>query len=307
MGLLVSVAGYLLVSNAALESFLGETRLVFLLLALLPPYLLWLFVIEIFEISCLKHPVRYLIFLAPIFVYTLSIASEQRDLAQLLHQVMSLLLVCHVLVISTLAHKDDLLDKRRQFRLWFVALITLQTTAILVVEILYLDDPIPELLEALNVSAISLLILSFSLTLLRDSQGELLWHSMPSEGHPVGSSANATASNPLLTEQLLDVMSQGFFMTTGLSIKRLAEHLNTTEHQLRATINKELGYRNFNAFLNKYRIDAAKTQLQDKSLAKTPILTIALDLGYQSIGPFNRAFKVETGVTPSEYRKLKQV
>ncbi|MGP8122947.1 MAG: helix-turn-helix domain-containing protein, partial [Xanthobacteraceae bacterium] len=31
--------------------------------------------------------------------------------------------------------------------------------------------------------------------------------------------------------------------------------------------------------------------------------TIALDAGFQSLGPFNRAFKSETGVTPTEYRR----
>jgi len=33
-----------------------------------------------------------------------------------------------------------------------------------------------------------------------------------------------------------------------------------------------------------------------------PISTIALDAGFQSLGPFNRAFKTETGLTPSEFR-----
>jgi len=36
-----------------------------------------------------------------------------------------------------------------------------------------------------------------------------------------------------------------------------------------------------------------------------PVITIAMDAGFQSLGPFNRAFKAMTGVTPSEYRKLK--
>jgi AraC-like DNA-binding protein len=34
-----------------------------------------------------------------------------------------------------------------------------------------------------------------------------------------------------------------------------------------------------------------------------PILTVALDAGFGSIGPFNRAFKAHTGLTPSEYRR----
>jgi AraC-like DNA-binding protein len=36
-----------------------------------------------------------------------------------------------------------------------------------------------------------------------------------------------------------------------------------------------------------------------------PILTIALDAGFQSLGPFNRAFKSATGETPSKYRRRK--
>jgi AraC-like DNA-binding protein len=34
-----------------------------------------------------------------------------------------------------------------------------------------------------------------------------------------------------------------------------------------------------------------------------PVLTIALDAGFQSIGPFNRAFKADTGLTPTEFRR----
>jgi AraC-like DNA-binding protein len=33
-----------------------------------------------------------------------------------------------------------------------------------------------------------------------------------------------------------------------------------------------------------------------------PISTIALDAGFQSLGPFNRTFKIETGLTPTEFR-----
>ena len=35
-----------------------------------------------------------------------------------------------------------------------------------------------------------------------------------------------------------------------------------------------------------------------------PVLTIAMDTGFQSIGPFNRAFKAATDVTPTEFRRL---
>jgi AraC-like DNA-binding protein len=34
-----------------------------------------------------------------------------------------------------------------------------------------------------------------------------------------------------------------------------------------------------------------------------PVLTIAMDAGFQSIGPFNRAFKAATDLTPTEFRR----
>ena len=44
--------------------------------------------------------------------------------------------------------------------------------------------------------------------------------------------------------------------------------------------------------------------LADPTQEAVPILTVALDAGFQSLGPFNRAFKAQTGMTPSEFRRL---
>jgi AraC-like DNA-binding protein len=68
-------------------------------------------------------------------------------------------------------------------------------------------------------------------------------------------------------------------------------------------INEGLGHRNFHTFLNRYRIDEAKAALSDLSQRDVPVLTIAMDAGFQSIGPFNRAFKADTGITPTEFRR----
>jgi AraC-like DNA-binding protein len=90
----------------------------------------------------------------------------------------------------------------------------------------------------------------------------------------------------------------------GLSIRSLAERLGIAEYRLRRLINQRLGYRNFNVFLNNHRIEEAKAALSDPTQAKVPVITIAMDAGFQSLGPFNRAFKATTGVTPTEYRRL---
>jgi AraC-like DNA-binding protein len=54
--------------------------------------------------------------------------------------------------------------------------------------------------------------------------------------------------------------------------------------------------------VNRWRLTDAKAALADPGQASVPVSTIALDAGFGSLGPFNRAFKAETGLTPSEYR-----
>ncbi len=103
-----------------------------------------------------------------------------------------------------------------------------------------------------------------------------------------------------LRQRLLEAMGTArAYAKEGLSVALLAQQLGATPEQLREVINQTLGYRNFNDFLHHYRIDEAAQRLQRQDL---PILSIALDVGYGSIGPFNRAFKQIKGLTPSEFR-----
>lgn len=110
--------------------------------------------------------------------------------------------------------------------------------------------------------------------------------------------------DPALIAALERLMAEErVYREEGLTIARLAERLAVPEYKLRRAINQGLGYRNFNVFLNRYRLDDAKVALADPAQAPVPVLTIALDAGFQSLGPFNRAFKAETGQTPTEFRK----
>ncbi|BAM92328.1 AraC family transcriptional regulator [Bradyrhizobium oligotrophicum S58] len=116
--------------------------------------------------------------------------------------------------------------------------------------------------------------------------------------------AERPAVAPLLLRRLDQLMRvERIYRQEGLSIGSLAAQLNVPEYRLRQAINEGLGHRNFNAFLNRYRIDDAKAALSDPSQREVPVLTIAIDAGFQSIGPFNRAFKAATGLTPTEFRR----
>lgn len=96
------------------------------------------------------------------------------------------------------------------------------------------------------------------------------------------------------------------YHTNDLTIRSLSLHLSIPEHLLRRLINQHLGYRNFNDYLNHYRIADAAARLSDQEQERLPILTIALEVGYASLTPFNRAFKAKFDQTPSEYRRGKK-
>ena len=74
------------------------------------------------------------------------------------------------------------------------------------------------------------------------------------------------------------------------------------QYRLRRLINQRLDHRNFSSFVNGYRLAEATAALADPAQADVPILTIALDAGFQSIGPFNRCPRAP-GMTPTAYRK----
>ncbi len=126
------------------------------------------------------------------------------------------------------------------------------------------------------------------------------------QARAVGSLADAGRSAPDQTalNHLKHLMAtERTYRQEGLTIGVLAVRLGMPEYRLRTLINDGLGHRNFNAFLNRYRLDEVKAALGDASQAEVPVLTIALDAGFQSLAPFNRAFKADTGLTPTEFRR----
>ncbi|MCC8984808.1 helix-turn-helix domain-containing protein [Bradyrhizobium acaciae] len=121
---------------------------------------------------------------------------------------------------------------------------------------------------------------------------------------PSFANAGPPASSQAALNQLKHLMAtERTYRQEGLTIGVLAVRLGMPEYRLRTLINDGLGHRNFNAFLNRYRLDEAKAALADASQAEVPVLTIALDAGFQSLAPFNRAFKADTGLTPTEFRR----
>lgn len=115
--------------------------------------------------------------------------------------------------------------------------------------------------------------------------------------------AGLSAAEASLAGDLERLMrEERLYRLQNLRISSLALRLRIPEHRLRQLLNQSLGYRNFNAYIARWRLAEAREALADPSQAEVPISTIAIDSGFQSLAPFNRAFKAQTGMTPSEYR-----
>jgi len=99
-------------------------------------------------------------------------------------------------------------------------------------------------------------------------------------------------------EQLM--IEDQIYRDNTLSLTKLARQLSTNTHRLSQVIN-ENKQQNFFETLNDYRIEEAKLLLRDMDRRKN-ITQIALDVGYNSLSAFYRAFKMRTGETPKEYR-----
>jgi len=209
----------------------------------------------------------------------------------------------------------DLVEERRKLRSVMVIVIALYSALIIASEIALPGGSGGPLLFLANGLGVLVITMVFSVMLLSVSRdGALISLPVSTSRAQTVSPLRETAIAPedraernedaRLLAALRRLMDHDkAYREEGLSIGSLAAKLGIPEYALRRLINQRLGYRNFNAFLNFYRLDDVMAALADPSQEPVPILTIALDAGFQSLGPFNRAFKSQTGMTPSEFRR----
>lgn len=199
--------------------------------------------------------------------------------------------------------RADLVEPRRRARAVFVGIVGAVFVVFAGSTFVFAGGAAP--LEALVAGHALLLALAFAILLVvaRGDFNELLTEAPPRSA-PL-SVVRSDGADAALAQRVVDEMAvRKLWKRDGLGIADLARELHTQEHRLRRAINRHLGYRNFNEFLHDYRLREVAARLADPGEAHLPVLTLALDCGYGSIGPFNRAFKARFGVTPSQYRNF---
>ena len=221
------------------------------------------------------------------------------------HIGLNTLIFLDVLRLALVDVADDLVTPRRRFRVAIAVTVGVFGLIIASAETIERNYLLPDTLRMLHAIAICVLNMIFGSWLLRPRMA-LFAESAPAapiEAEWAKQAQSVPAADRQAYDRLMALMDGGAYREEGLSVAALAQKVGIPEHQLRKLINGALGFRNFSTFLNARRIEDAKAQLADGENARKQILQLALDLGYGSIAPFNRAFKQATGQTPTAFRK----
>jgi AraC-like DNA-binding protein len=264
--------------------------------------LFWAFAMELFGDRERSQISRFLpagVLLA-ICVSALMGSPQIRSALFLVHNVVGAALMVHVLVIIAAEWRGDLVEPRRRLRgpiLAAAALYALVLAGVESAEILGRSAAAWSPLAAVLLLALSLASIAAFL------RADPALFGTARSAAPEQRASVPAQDQPLLA-RLNEVLERDeVWRREALGIGELAGIVGAPEHRLRRLINESLGYRNFATFLNERRIAAAQHALSDPIHARTPVSTIAYKTGFGSLGPFNRAFKGVTGVTPTEWRR----
>ncbi|GJM14076.1 MAG: transcriptional regulator [Pseudohongiella sp.] len=290
-------------------------------LATLAPFILWIVAFTLFVDNGKIHPGVWLaivffeltrgIGIAIFYLNPATVNDISFIIVQIIPQAIMLAFAAHTLYLAYQGYSADLLEQRRRVRVIFllimgVLLVTVVGSDFIDLFSRFLLEPGQSILPDMPNYFISIYIfvMTFLFSQLIFSLDEdataLISISSGSESKPRKNGERKSNVDPSLLEKIREAMEvENLYTKTGLTIADLAEKLSIQEYRLRRVINQQLQFKNFNQFLNNYRIEDACSRLRDTS---TPISTIALEVGYASLSVFNKAFKERYGITPSEFR-----
>lgn len=305
----LGLASYIILLMPVVRASPLPLQQMFLLLAISGPFLLWVISHRLFS-DQLKTPTwAWLVLLAYVSLRLVgsSAIAMGYELDALFFAVFMYLPLIIMLAFSSHAtflaihhFNNDLVEHRRNLRVAFVLTMGLIVSIIVASGFLHF---LPESIHIFFISMIFLHALFFNIFIFRlhDQSPRLA-----ASAEPVSQPNIRTfysRSDKTFYDQLNATLERDLlYASPGLTIKTLADAMQVREYMLRRFINQKLGYRNFNQFLNEFRVKKAIEILKDSGGSGAKISGIALDVGYASISSFNKAFKELHGVTPSVYR-----
>lgn len=122
-----------------------------------------------------------------------------------------------------------------------------------------------------------------------------------SENKSIKPGAAAATLAQLAERWRATIIDEHWWRDPELDLATLARLLGTNASTLSRALNEGLGI-SFNEMINRMRVDAVLVALPRQP--DTPVLELAIAEGFNSKASFNRAFKLYTGHTPTEYLRL---
>ena len=293
---------------------LATLRFVLAVLAIMAPSVLWVIARYLFEDNPRVPGVVWVIMVCYIVLRSIGMLIYRADtefdtiwyaLFFYIPQLIMLGLAFHVVYMACKGLGSDLVEPRRRLRVPFAIGMGSIVGVIVGSGFLLLSNPV---LDGIYFFIIFVFTMAINLTTFRlhkDSPQLLVDLNQPLAVAPARVSGR-DPDKPLVDRIHNAMENERLYAQPGLTIGDLASKVSMQEYRLRRLINQKLHYRNFNQYLNKYRIAEAARRLRDPAESGMPISSIALDVGYASLSSFNKAFKELHGVTPTSFRQRSQ-
>ncbi|MEM1122151.1 MAG: helix-turn-helix domain-containing protein [Bacteroidota bacterium] len=99
------------------------------------------------------------------------------------------------------------------------------------------------------------------------------------------------------------IKEEKVYLESELSLRALAKKLDTTSNNLSWLLN-QVYQKTFYDFINSYRVKAVIDSMQNGQHRQMTLLALALNAGFKSKSTFNKIFKQETGLSPTNYLKV---
>lgn len=284
--------------------------------ATVPP-LFWLFAISFF--STKEEPFslvpKHYIVLALNAVFSIIVCSyihsgpsPERDMVIYINFLINTTLVSLGLAAVIKNWAVDLVECRRRCRAGIIGAAGILVIFVMMTEVIFDGEAIPNIVTLFTLSIIAVMSLTIGYWMLISSPEAFLEAteqvSIPDKINLTRPETPDVVDTQWMEKLHLCMEHDFYYRQNELTIRILAQHLAIPEHHLRRLINQHLGYRNFNDYLNRFRIKEASERLTDPANSRLPITTIALESGYVSLTTFNKAFKEINAMTPSQFRRL---
>ncbi len=224
-----------------------------------------------------------------VWVGTLSVADPRIQAAS---QIIKTAMAVTAIFVVWRGRENDLVAMRAMIRMWFIGAFALTVLAVAIKEFLYIFDMAQP--RVIGMAWMFLLSLFGNIAFIKLNPAITL------VGEPAPQPSAKPNEDPIIDKLLHRMQSERLYSDHDLRVATLAELIGVPEYQLRKKINQSLGFRNFNQFVNHYRIEEAGERLRKDR--RSPVLSIALDVGFRSISSFNSAFQTKYGVSPTVFR-----